>query len=80
MVLTVLMAAKSAPTLVTQAVVDIATLTGACMVALGPGIAGLMTPSEDMVSRVTAASKAAGMCKEGTPWLHARKGHSSDDL
>lgn len=43
-----------------EAIVDIATLTGACMVALGPGIAGLMTPSDDMADRVASASKTAG--------------------
>ncbi|KAG2486113.1 hypothetical protein HYH03_015208 [Edaphochlamys debaryana] len=41
-------------------VVDIATLTGACMVALGMSIAGLMTPSEPMASSLQAAAKAAG--------------------
>lgn len=43
-----------------QAVVDVATLTGACMVALGPEIAGLFTPSDDMAAAVTAAAKSAG--------------------
>mmetsp|Transcript_38753 Transcript_38753/g.109579 ORF Transcript_38753/g.109579 Transcript_38753/m.109579 type:complete len:618 (+) Transcript_38753:3-1856(+) len=43
-----------------EAIVDVATLTGACIVALGPSIAGLMTPNEDMAERVTSASKAAG--------------------
>eukprot|EP00873_Tetraselmis_striata_P033542 jgi/Tetstr1/453806/TSEL_040757.t1 len=43
--------AKSRP------VVDIATLTGACMVALGPGIAGVMTPSEAMADIISGASK-----------------------
>lgn len=43
-----------------QAVVDIATLTGACMVALGPGIAGVMTPSEAMADIISGASKTAG--------------------
>jgi len=43
-----------------EAVVDIATLTGACMVALGPGIAGVMTPSEAMADIISGASKTAG--------------------
>lgn len=37
-----------------------ATLTGACIVALGTQIAGLFTPSDDMAAALTAASKAAG--------------------
>jgi hypothetical protein len=41
-------------------IVDVATLTGACMVALGTQIAGLFTPSDAMAAAVTAAAKAAG--------------------
>ena len=43
-----------------SSVVDVATLTGACMVALGAQIAGLFTPSDAMAASVTAAAKAAG--------------------
>lgn len=43
-----------------SSVVDVATLTGACMVALGTQIAGLFTPSDAMAASVTAAAKAAG--------------------
>jgi leucyl aminopeptidase len=43
-----------------QAVVDIATLTGACIIALGGEVAGLFTPSDDMASALSAASNAAG--------------------
>ncbi|KAI8475093.1 MAG: cytosol aminopeptidase family, catalytic domain-containing protein [Monoraphidium minutum] len=42
------------------AMIDIATLTGACMVALGPEVAGLMTPSDDMAAAISQASKEAG--------------------
>lgn len=42
------------------AIIDLATLTGACMIALGPSIAGVMGNDEDLVGRVTAASQRAG--------------------
>lgn len=42
------------------AVVDIATLTGACIIALGGEVAGLFTPSDDMAASLSAASKASG--------------------
>lgn len=40
--------------------VDIATLTGACMIALGGGVAGLFTPCDDMAKEVTEAGAAVG--------------------
>ena len=43
-----------------QAVVDIATLTGACVVALGGAVAGLFTPNEAIAASLKAASQAAG--------------------
>lgn len=43
-----------------RAVVDVATLTGACMVALGPSIAGLMAPDDAAADAVSAAAKKAG--------------------
>lgn len=43
-----------------DAVVDIATLTGACMVALGREAAGLMTEDDDLAQRLTAAGEATG--------------------
>ncbi len=42
------------------AIVDVATLTGACIIALGDDIAGLFTPSDKMGAAMTAASKEAG--------------------
>ncbi|KAI3946765.1 hypothetical protein MKW98_003328 [Papaver atlanticum] len=41
-------------------VVDLATLTGACVVALGPSVAGIFTPSDDLAKEVTAASEISG--------------------
>ena len=42
------------------AVVDVATLTGACMVALGGGIAGMMAEEDSAAEAVSAAARAAG--------------------
>jgi leucyl aminopeptidase len=43
-----------------DAIVDLATLTGACMVALGTRIAGLMGNDDRLVDQVRAAADAAG--------------------
>jgi leucyl aminopeptidase len=43
-----------------DAIVDLATLTGACMVALGARIAGLMGNDDGFVDQVRAAADAAG--------------------
>ncbi|MCY4421593.1 MAG: leucyl aminopeptidase [Acidimicrobiaceae bacterium] len=43
-----------------DAIIDLATLTGACMVALGPSIAGLMGNDEPFVDQVRAAADRAG--------------------
>ena len=43
-----------------DAIVDLATLTGACVVALGGQIAGLMGNNDDLVGQVRAASERAG--------------------
>ena len=42
------------------AVVDVATLTGACMVALGSGVAGLMASEDAAAEAVAAAARKAG--------------------
>merc|ERR1719330_1209350 len=41
-------------------VVDIATLTGACMIALGQEIAGMWSNSDELASQLDAAAKASG--------------------
>ena len=41
-------------------VIDIATLTGACMVALGTHAAGIMGNNEDMISRLIQTARASG--------------------
>ncbi|XP_010525807.1 PREDICTED: leucine aminopeptidase 1 [Tarenaya hassleriana] len=41
-------------------VIDLATLTGACVVALGPTIAGCFTPSEELAHEIFDASQSSG--------------------
>ncbi|KAL5698949.1 Leucyl aminopeptidase yscIV [Ranunculus cassubicifolius] len=43
-----------------EKIVDLATLTGACVVALGPSIAGVFTPSDELAKEVMAASEISG--------------------
>lgn len=43
-----------------DAIIDLATLTGACMVALGPSIAGLMGNDDGWVEQVSAAAERTG--------------------
>jgi len=43
-----------------DSIIDIATLTGACMVALGTDVAGLMSNDEKIASRIEAAASSAG--------------------
>lgn len=43
-----------------DAIVDLATLTGACMVALGPKIAGLMGNDDAWIEQIEAASATTG--------------------
>lgn len=43
-----------------DAIIDLATLTGACMVALGPKIAGLMSNDDDFAGSVADAAESAG--------------------
>ncbi len=50
------LAAESKPDLM----IDIATLTGACMVALGPKVAGLFPSDDDASAQVEAAARRAG--------------------
>ena len=43
-----------------DAIIDLATLTGACVVALGNDIAGLFTPSDNLASELEKAAQGAG--------------------
>jgi leucyl aminopeptidase len=38
-------------------VVDLATLTGACVVALGNNIAGMFTPNDEMAEEISKAAE-----------------------
>ena len=42
-----------------QSVIDIATLTGACIVALGSNVSGLMGNDDDLVNQILAAGRQA---------------------
>jgi len=43
-----------------DAIVDLATLTGACIVALGDDIAGLFSPDDDLATAMATAAASAG--------------------
>ena len=43
-----------------ETIVDIATLTGACMVALGPDVSGMYSPEESVVDAMKQASQSSG--------------------
>uniref|UniRef100_A0A803L7U3 CobW C-terminal domain-containing protein n=1 Tax=Chenopodium quinoa TaxID=63459 RepID=A0A803L7U3_CHEQI len=43
-----------------EKIIDLATLTGACVVALGPSIAGVFTPNDALAKEVFSASGATG--------------------
>jgi leucyl aminopeptidase len=43
-----------------EAIVDLATLTGACVIALGEDIAGLWSSNDDLAGQILAASEPAG--------------------
>lgn len=43
-----------------DAILDLATLTGACMIALGDDIAGLFSPHEDLAAEVLKAAETSG--------------------
>ncbi|GAB4161568.1 MAG: leucyl aminopeptidase [Cyanobacteria bacterium J069] len=43
-----------------EAIVDLATLTGACVVALGEDMAGLWSPNDELAAQLLAAGETAG--------------------
>ncbi|XP_055802234.1 leucine aminopeptidase, chloroplastic-like [Solanum dulcamara] len=43
-----------------EKIIDLATLTGAVKVALGPSVAGAFTPSDDLANEVLAAAEVSG--------------------
>lgn len=62
-----------------DAIIDLATLTGACMVALGPRVAGLFGSDDGLVGRIHAVADAAGELVWPMPMPeHLRAGLDSD--
>jgi len=56
-----------------QAIVNLATLTGACMVALGQGIAGLFCNNETLLAQIERSAKHAGELLWRLPLCEAQK-------
>jgi leucyl aminopeptidase len=51
------------------AIIDLATLTGACMVALGESVAGLWTTSDELSQQLLVAARKAGEGLEDLPMV-----------
>ena len=43
-----------------EAIIDVATLTGACMVALGTGMCAMFSPNQQLISQLKAAGTKSG--------------------
>ncbi|MGH0038026.1 MAG: leucyl aminopeptidase [Myxococcota bacterium] len=56
-----------------EAIVDLATLTGACIVALGPYATGVFTEDEDLAARLSRAGDATGERAWAMPLLDEHK-------
>jgi len=63
-----------------DAIIDLATLTGACVVALGTSVAGLFGNNDDLNERVGAASSRAGEPTWPLPMPDAYKKHIESDI
>jgi leucyl aminopeptidase len=63
-----------------DAIVDLATLTGACVVALGTSIAGLFGTDQSLVGRVQAASERAGERTWPLPLADEYCGHIDSEV
>ncbi|MDA8291488.1 MAG: leucyl aminopeptidase [Actinomycetota bacterium] len=63
-----------------DAVVDLATLTGACVVALGDEIAGLMGNDDRLVDAVGAASRRAGEATWHLPLPEGYRSHIESEI
>jgi leucyl aminopeptidase len=59
---------------------DFATLTGACMIALGPHTAGVMGNNPDLIERFLAAAKVAGEDMWHLPLIERLKDHLKSDV
>jgi leucyl aminopeptidase len=63
-----------------DAIIDLATLTGACVVALGDSVAGLFGNNDDLNGRVGAASARAGEPTWPLPMPDAYKKHIESNV
>lgn len=63
-----------------DAIIDLATLTGACMIALGPSIAGLMGNDDGLIDQVVAASKRAGEMTWPLPLPDSYRSHIDSEI
>ncbi|HXW33509.1 MAG TPA: leucyl aminopeptidase [Acidimicrobiales bacterium] len=63
-----------------DAIIDLATLTGACVVALGTQIAGLFTNNDSLADRVRAASDLAGEPTWPLPLPEEYRRHIDSDI
>jgi len=70
------LAAELAP----DAIVDLATLTGACVVALGGQIAGLFGNDDGLAARVGAAAQRAGEATWPLPLVEEYRAHIESDI
>lgn len=43
-----------------EAIIDVATLTGACMVALGTSMCGMFSPNQQLISQLKQAGSRSG--------------------
>ncbi|XP_049346946.1 leucine aminopeptidase, chloroplastic-like [Solanum verrucosum] len=62
-----------------EKIIDLATLTGAIVIALGPSVAGAFTPSDDLAREVVVAAEASGeklwrMPMEESYWKSMKSG------
>ncbi len=61
-------------------IIDLATLTGACVVALGPLCSGLMTNHQGLTNRLLAAAAAAGEHVWQLPLLDEYRDHLKSEI
>ena len=61
-------------------IVDIATLTGACKVALGPSVGGLVSPDDDAAELVLSAAEAAGESMWRLPFVEEYRSMVESDI
>ena len=62
-----------------EAIIDVATLTGACMVALGTSMCGMFSPNQQLISQLKQAGSKAGQptCQDLNYRLQPARSHTS---